>query len=117
MRVLMLSSLALTAFILLFAGCTTAYWARPGAELPDLAQESHDCYVGAVGGDYPSALAAQSPSPRESSTPRGGRLLPSTEPPPKLWVRAPREAGFGRFDEQQRYERCMVQRGWRPTRG
>ena len=110
MRALVLSSLTLAALILLFASCTTAttYWSRPGAELQDLASESHSCYASAVGGDHPSAF----PAPGNS----GGRLLPSTEPPPKLWDRSPRQAGFERFDEQQRYERCMQQRGWRATR-
>jgi hypothetical protein len=112
MRALVLSSLALAALILIFAGCTTTtyYWSRPGAELQVLAEESHACYAAAVGGeDQPAAFAA--PAPRGS-----GRLLPSTEPPPKLWGRAPREAGFERFDEQLRYERCMERLGWRPTR-
>jgi hypothetical protein len=109
MRILMLSCLALTALILLFAGCSSTYWSRPGAELPDLAAESHACYASAVGGESPAALPSQSP--------RGsGRLLPSTEPPPRLWERSPGQAGFSRFDEQSRYERCMQQRGWRATR-
>ncbi len=114
MRTLVLSSRALAALILMFAGCTSAnYWSRPGAKLDDLADESYSCYVAAVGGaDQPAAFAAQS----RPSVPRGGRLLPSTEPPPKLWARAPREAGFERFDEQLRYERCMARLGWRPTR-
>ena len=100
----------LLLLILIFAGCTTTYWSRPGAKLQDLADESHACYVAAVGGeDQPAALAA--PAPRG-----GGRLLPSTEPPPKLWGRAPSEAKFQRFDEQLRYERCMERLGWRPTR-
>jgi hypothetical protein len=114
MRTLVLSSLALAALILMFTGCTsTTYWSRPGAKLDDLADESHACYAAAVGGDnQPAAFAAESRPP----LPRGGRLLPPTEPPPKLWARAPREAGFERFDEQLRYERCMERRGWRPTR-
>ena len=111
MRTLVLSSLAVAALILILAGCTsTTYWSRPGAGLQDLAGESHACYVAAVGGgDQPSAFAAPAPH-------GGGRLLPSTEPPPKLWARAPRQAGFERFDEQLRYERCMARLGWRPTR-
>jgi hypothetical protein len=122
MRALVLSSLAVAALILIFAGCTTttSYWSRPGAELQDLASESHSCYAAAVGADSPSASPAlraeQNPAASTAPVPRGGRLLPSTEPPPKLWARAPRDAGFERFDEQQRYERCMQQRGWRPTR-
>ena len=125
MRALVVSSLALAALILIFASCTTAttYWSRPGAEFQDLASESHACYASAVGGESPSASPAlapraeQNPATSTAPVPRGGRLLPSTEPPPKLWARAPRDAGFERFDEQQRYERCMQQRGWRPTRG
>ena len=115
MRILVLSSLALAALILIFAGCatTTTYWSRPGARLQDLAEEAHACYVAAVvGEDQPAAFAAQ-PRPSVAS---GGRLLPSTEPPPKLWARAPRDAKFERFDEQLRYERCMERLGWRPTR-
>jgi hypothetical protein len=109
MRILMLSCLALTALVLFLAGCSTAYWSRPGSELPDLASESHACYASAIGGESPAAFPAQ--SPRGSA-----RLLPSTEPPPQLWERSPRQAGFARFEEQQRYERCMQQRGWRATR-
>ena len=43
-------------------------------------------------------------------------MLPRTEPPPKLWERAPRDAGFERYDEQLRNERCMRVRGWEPAR-
>jgi hypothetical protein len=125
MRVLMLSVLALTAVVLVLGGCSTAanvttlnltnaYWTRPSASLQEVADESRACYVAAVQaveGEYPSAFpAAGVPGPR------GGRLLPPTEPPPKLWARSPREAGFARFDEQLRYERCMRQRGWSATR-
>ena len=128
MRVLMLSVLALTAVVLVLSGCSTAanlttlnltntyntYWTRPGASLQEVADESRACYVAAVQaveGEYPSAFpAAGDPGPR------GGRLQPPTEPPPKLWARSPREAGFARFDEQLRYERCMRQRGWSATR-
>lgn len=114
MRVLMLSALALTALILVLGGCSSTYWTRPGAKLEDLAHEADACYkaaVEAVEGESPSALpgAAASGSTR-------ARLLPPTEPPPKLWARSPREASFARFDEQLRYERCMRQRGWSTTR-
>ena len=126
MRVLMLSVLALTAAVLVLGGCsttanmtttnltTTTYWTRPGASLQEVASESRACYVAAVQaveGEYPSAFPAAG-----DSSPKGGRLLPPTEPPPKLWARSPREAGFARFDEQLRYERCMRQRGWSATR-
>jgi hypothetical protein len=104
----MLSVLALVALVLVLSGCTTAYWTRPGAKLDDLASESQACYVAAVDGEYPAAF------PAAGNT--GGRLLPPTEPPPQLWNRSPRQAGFERFDEQLRYERCMRQRGWSATR-
>ena len=123
MRVLMLSVLALTAVVLVLGGCSTAanvttlnltnaYWTRPSASLQEVADESRACYVAAVQaveGEYPSAFPAAGDS-------KGGRLLPPTEPTPKLWARSPREAGFARFDEQLRYERCMRQRGWSATR-
>ena len=116
MRVLMLSALALTALVLVLGGCSSAYtyWSRPDAKLEDLAHESQTCYaaaVEAVEGAAPSALPAPTASGSTSA-----RLLPPTEPPPKLWARSPREAGFGRFDEQMRYERCMQRRGWSATR-
>ena len=114
MRVLMLSALALTALVLVLSGCSTAatYWTRPGATLEDVANESETCYraaVRAVEGEFPSAFPA-------ASSPNTPRLLPPTEPPPKLWARSPREAGFARFDEQLHYERCMHQRRWSATR-
>ena len=89
----------------LLAGCgtTTAYWDRPGANLSQVVSESEACYRAALGDDYPLALAT-----RESAV----QLLPRSEPPPALWKRTPRQAGFERFDEQQRYERCMRQHGW-----
>jgi hypothetical protein len=117
MRLLMLSALALTAIVLVLGGCSTAtnlttttYWTRPGATLDQLATESEACYakaVEAVEGEFPSAF------PRPGA-PAG--LLPPTEPPPKLWARAPREAAFARFDEQFNYDRCMRKRGWTPKR-
>ena len=101
-------SLVLTVLVGLLAGCTNAYWSRPGADLPRLATESDACYRAALdASDSPSALPG----------PTGGpRLLPRSTPPPKLWDRAPWEAGFERFDEQLRYERCMAARGWEPAR-
>jgi hypothetical protein len=93
---------------LLTAGCSTVYWDRPGARLPDLAFESQSCYEAALASESPSALAVTSGSPS---------LLPRTKPPPALWKRAPRQAGFERFDEQVRYERCMRARGWQPAPG
>jgi hypothetical protein len=91
----------------LTAGCamTTAYWDRPGGKLPQLASESEACYREAIADESPSALPASEPAP-------GGRLLPRSEPPPTLWKRPPRQAAFERYDEQQRYERCMRERGW-----
>ena len=92
---------------LVMTGCTTAYWDRSGARLPDLARESKDCYQTALAVESPAALAAPGDSPR---------LLPRTEPPPALWKRAPRDATFERFNEQLRYERCMRALGWQPIR-
>jgi hypothetical protein len=97
--------LILTALVGLLAGCTNAYWDRPGASLPALVRESDTCYRDAVDLDAPSALP---------STATGPGLLPRSTPPPKLWTRPPREASLERFDEQLRYERCMVARGWVP---
>lgn len=99
--------ISLLAATVVLAGCTTAYWGRPNASLPVLAEESEACYHTALAEDSPSA------SPRPDAS---GALLPSSEPPPKLWTRTPREAGFLRFDEQLRYERCMTARGWEARR-
>jgi hypothetical protein len=105
MRVIRLISLALV-----LTACATpywdpkAYWTRPAATLPVLAEESEACYRASLDPESPSAF------PGSGS---GSTLLPRTQPPPKLWERAPREAGFERFDEQLRYERCMRVRGWR----
>lgn len=110
----MLSALALTALILVLGGCSSTYWTRPNTKLEDLAHESRACYkaaVESVEGESPSALPAAAASGATSA-----RLLPPTEPPPKLWTRSPREASFARFDEQLRYESCMRQRGWSATR-
>ena len=123
MRALMLSALALTALFLVLGGCSSGrtywsnnstYWSRPNAKLEGVARESGACYkaaVEAVEGEFPSAFPVATAFGTTSA-----RLLPPTEPPPKLWARSPREAGFARFDEQMRYERCMQQRGWSPTR-
>jgi hypothetical protein len=103
--------IALTVLAGLTAGCastTTAYWDRPGSNLPQLARESESCYRGAIAEESPSALPASEPAP-------GGRLLPRSEPPPALWKRAPRQAAFERYDEQLRYERCMREQGWVPV--
>jgi hypothetical protein len=84
-----------------------AYWARPGATLPELADEAHACYRSALDPDMPSAFPGTGPT---------NPLLPRTQPPPKLWERAPHDATLERFDEQLRYERCMRVRGWQPAR-
>ena len=101
--------ISLIATTLVLTACATAYhdprayWTRPAATLPELAQESEACYRSALDTDLPAAF----PSARGGAT-----LLPRTQPPPRLWERAPRDAGFERFDEQLRYERCMRERGW-----
>ena len=105
--------ISLTALTLLVAACATpyhdpkAFWTRPDATLPQLADESQACYRASLDADAPSAFATSGSGPR---------LLPRTEPPPKLWEREPRQAGFERYEEQLRYERCMRVRGWRPAR-
>jgi hypothetical protein len=91
----------------LIGGCTSTYWTRPGTSLPELASESHACYQASLDSDAPSSLLGPSGRPR---------LLPRSTPPPMLWKRAPRDAGFERFDEQLRYERCMRALGWAPAR-
>ena len=108
MRVFALLLLTLAA-----TGCTTAYWdpksywSRPGARLPELADEAEVCYQAAVDAESPSALAVAT---------NGPRLLPRTEPPPKVWERAPHQVALERFDEQARYDRCMRARGWLPVK-
>ena len=103
----------LISVTLVLAACATpyhdprAYWTRPDATLPVLAEEADACYRAALDVEAPAAFP---------SAESGPRLLPRTEPPPKLWERSPREAGFERYDEQLRYERCMRVRGWRPGR-
>ncbi|HEU5194121.1 MAG TPA: hypothetical protein VFW70_05220 [Methylomirabilota bacterium] len=105
--------LSLIAVTLALAACATpykdprAYWARPDGTLVQLVDESEACYRDSVDAESPAAFPNGAAGPR---------LLPRTEPPPKLWERAPRNAGFEKFDEQLRYERCMRVRGWRPTR-
>jgi hypothetical protein len=106
MRVL----LALLA--VLATGCTSAYldrayWDRPGATLPELADEADACYKAALAVEPTTALAV---------TRSGPPLLPRTEPPPKLWALPPDKAALERVDEQLRYERCMRTRGWRVAR-
>ena len=104
---------SLIALTLAVTACATpykdpkAYWARADATLPQLADEADACYRAALDAETPAAFPSGATGPR---------LLPRTEPPPKLWERAPREAGFEKFDEQLRYEHCMRVRGWRPTR-
>lgn len=103
----MLTALVLTALALVLAGCTTAYWDRPGAQLPELARESESCYQAALDPETPAAFPAKGATEG---------LLPRTAPPPTLWKLAPREAAFEHFDEQLRYERCMRALGWQPVR-
>jgi hypothetical protein len=109
-----MKAMKVIALTLALGACATpytaakAYWTRPSGTLPQLADESEACYRASLDTDAPSAFPSDSTSPR---------LLPRTEPPPKLWEREPRTAGFERFDEQLRYERCMRVRGWRPGRG
>ena len=106
-------TIRLISVALVLTACATpyrdprAFWTRPGATLPVLADESEACYRASFDMDSPSALATAAENPR---------LLPRTEPPPKLWEREPRRAGFEHADEQQRYERCMHARGWQATR-
>jgi hypothetical protein len=107
MRAIMLTALVLTALILVFAGCTSAYWHRPGATLPELARESESCYETALDPETPAAFPARGATER---------LLPRTVPPPALWKRPPRQAALEYFDEQLRYERCMRALGWQVAR-
>jgi len=102
-------TMILTVLAGLLAGCatTTAYWDRPGATLSQVAGESATCYRASLDEDSPSAFPGAGSSVR---------LLPRSEPPPALWTRAPRQAAFEHFDEQQRYDRCMRLRGWVPVR-
>jgi hypothetical protein len=114
MKPLALIALALTAVALLFAGCAAiayrdpqAYWSRPGWSLPQLASEAERCYETAVALEAPAALGVSEGTPS---------LLPRTTPPPGLWRRAPRHAGFEHFGQQLRYERCMRALGWDAAR-
>jgi hypothetical protein len=109
MRVIALLLLTLAA-----TGCTAtaywdpkSYWSRPGARLPELADETGACYQAAVEAESPAALAVAT---------NGPRLLPRTEPPPKVWERAPHQVGLERFEERARYGRCMRARGWQPAK-
>lgn len=92
---------------ILAAGCTTAFWDRPGATRLSLAQDTEACYRRAVDEPWPAALPGRAPA-------RPG--VPADQPPPGLWRRTPDQAGFLTFDAQQRYERCMRQLGYRSTR-
>ena len=91
----------------LAAGCTTAFWDRPGATRLTLAEDTQAGYRGAADASWPAAL----PGGRAGQP--GVRV---DQPPPALWRRAPNEAGFVTFDEQKRYERCMRELGYRSTR-
>ena len=102
-----MNTLTLIVVVGFLAGCTTSYWTRPGASLPELASESDGCYQASLDLDAPSALPGPSGQPR---------LLPRSTPPPRLWERPPSEAAFERFDEQLKYERCMRALGWGPAR-
>jgi hypothetical protein len=108
----LMRAITLIAATLVLAACATpykdpkAFWTRPDATLPELADESEACYRAALDAEAPSAFPGSA----------GPLLLPRTQPPPKLWERAPREAGFERYEEQLRYERCMRVRGWRAQR-
>jgi hypothetical protein len=88
-------------------GCTTAFWDRPGATRVGLAQDTDACYRRAVDAPFPAAL------PRGTAKASGGLGDP---PPPQLWRQAPSETAFVRFDESLRYDRCMRELGYRPTR-
>src|SRR5690349_19630012 len=105
-----------SAIVLLMAGCSTApalstsaqpYWARPGATRDELVNDTTACYRASLDDQYPSAL----PGATSNS-----KVLPLSEPPPRIWTLSPRETGLERFDEQLRYERCMRDRGWLATR-
>ena len=89
------------------AGCTTAFWDRPGATRSSLADDTETCYRRAVDMPSPAALpGGMGPGPR----------IPPDQPPPALWRRSPGEAGFVTFDQEQRFERCMRELGYRSTR-
>jgi hypothetical protein len=100
-------AIIIVATSIVLAGCSSSYWQRPGATLPELAQESEACFQSSLDQETPAAFPGSGPA---------NPLLPRTQPPPKLWDRSPREAGFERFDEQARYERCMRVRGWQHSR-
>jgi hypothetical protein len=104
----MRKAIASAVTLLVMAGCSTTstsvpYWDRAGATRTQLVDDSSACYRASFDDEYPSAL------PGAAST---SQLLPRSEPPPRVWTLAPRDTGFGRFDEQLRYERCMRDRGW-----
>jgi hypothetical protein len=102
MRVPILLLAALTV-----AGCTTAFWDRPGATRLTRAQDTEECYRRALDTRFPAAL----PGPVA-----GGPGVPADQPPPALWQRSPAEAGFVTFDQEQRYEQCMRELGYHSTR-
>jgi len=106
-----MKTLAAVIPVLLLAACATPpYWTKAGATRLVLADDTEACYWTALQAtDSPSALARES-----GSTSALG--VPLSTPPPELWDRAPREVGFERFDERLRYEKCMTDLGYRPTR-
>jgi len=87
------------------AGCATTFWDRPGATRLTLADDTERCYRRAVDVPFPAAL------PRVQTS-----GVPADRPPPALWRRSPGEAGFATFDQEQRFERCMREGGYRSTR-
>jgi hypothetical protein len=108
-----MKALAPLTLVLLLAACATpSYWTKPGATRPVLAHDTEACYRAALSSaDYPSALSQPAPSPTTPS-PATAR----STPPSELWTRAPRDAGFERFDERLRYEKCMADLGYQTTR-
>jgi hypothetical protein len=104
----MIRRAVLVMVVSLAAGaCTTAFWARPGATRLELAQDTEACYRRAI--EMPSPAA-----PPEMTAPAPGVTV--DPPPPILWRRSPPEAAFVTFDQEQRYARCMRERGYRATR-
>lgn len=96
------------AAVLLLAGCTTAFWDRPGATRLSVTQDAELCYRQAVEPPYPAALPGTAPPPAAAVT--------AVEPPPALWRRSPAQAALPSFEAEQRYVRCMRERGYWATR-